>query len=263
MKIILSRKGFDSSNGAQPNPIMPDKTLVSLPIPYGNGLKYSVPSIRGRSYFDIIKQLKSKTKIDENSYCHLDPDIRYDTIKRNNNWKGLFGQSGAAQTHLMNQGVGKNDIFLFFGWFKEAEIVKNQLRYVRNAKDLHVIYGYLQIGKMFTKPTSIISDIEVHPHALFNEGNDCIYEATDYLSFNNSKAGYGTFTFRNNLVLTKRGKSRSRWNLPDIFKEVKISYHSENSFKNDYFDSAKIGQEFVLEANDKISDWVKNIIENE
>lgn len=37
MKIILSRKGFDSSNGGQPNPIMPDGTLLSLPIPDPDG----------------------------------------------------------------------------------------------------------------------------------------------------------------------------------------------------------------------------------
>ena len=34
MKIILSRKGFDSSSGGYCNPILPDgKTLLSLPIP--------------------------------------------------------------------------------------------------------------------------------------------------------------------------------------------------------------------------------------
>ena len=33
MKLILSRKGFDSSCGEQASPIMPDGTLLSLPIP--------------------------------------------------------------------------------------------------------------------------------------------------------------------------------------------------------------------------------------
>ena len=33
MKVILSRKGFDSSNGGCPSPILPDGTLLSLPIP--------------------------------------------------------------------------------------------------------------------------------------------------------------------------------------------------------------------------------------
>lgn len=33
MKIILSRKGFDSSYGGYPSPILPDGSLLSIPIP--------------------------------------------------------------------------------------------------------------------------------------------------------------------------------------------------------------------------------------
>lgn len=33
MKLILSRKGFDSSAGGKPSPIFPDGTMISLPIP--------------------------------------------------------------------------------------------------------------------------------------------------------------------------------------------------------------------------------------
>jgi hypothetical protein len=33
MKLILSRKGFDSSTGGIPSPIFPDGRMVSLPIP--------------------------------------------------------------------------------------------------------------------------------------------------------------------------------------------------------------------------------------
>ena len=33
MKIILSRKGFDSANGGIVSPIMEDETLISFPIP--------------------------------------------------------------------------------------------------------------------------------------------------------------------------------------------------------------------------------------
>ena len=34
MKLILSRKGFDSQSGGCPSPIFPNGTLYSLPIPY-------------------------------------------------------------------------------------------------------------------------------------------------------------------------------------------------------------------------------------
>ena len=140
--------------------------------------------------------------------------------------------------------------------------MKDKLKYKRSSPDLHVIFGYLQVGAMYNEPTSKFG-IDIHPHAMFNEKNDCIYEAADCLSFNNSESGFGTFDYRDCLVLTKKGKSRSRWHLPNFFRDVDISYHTQNSFKDDYFDSAKIGQEFVLEANDKIADWVKKIIENE
>ena len=41
MKIILSRKGFDTTSGGCPSPILPDGTLLSLPIPDEEDIKYS------------------------------------------------------------------------------------------------------------------------------------------------------------------------------------------------------------------------------
>jgi len=65
--------------------------------------------------------------------------------------------------------------------------------------------------------------------------------------------------------LTKKGYSRSKWDLPDFFKNVSISYHSKNSWEKDYFQSAHIGQEFVVEDskseyNTKVENWAKRII---
>jgi hypothetical protein len=40
MKIILSRKGFDSTSGGVPSPIFEDGTMISLPIPYKTGVPY-------------------------------------------------------------------------------------------------------------------------------------------------------------------------------------------------------------------------------
>ena len=71
MKIILSRKGFDSANGEQPNPILPDGTLLSLPIPdpeKGNNVFGSL-HWEGHSYFDIIQSLKHTTKLRADSLC--------------------------------------------------------------------------------------------------------------------------------------------------------------------------------------------------
>ena len=57
MKIILSRKGFDSSAGKQANPIMPDGTLLSMPIPSDDDLDnaYSTITWNNMSYYEIIR----------------------------------------------------------------------------------------------------------------------------------------------------------------------------------------------------------------
>ena len=40
MKIVLSRKGFDSQYGKQASPILPDGTLLSFPIPSEDDITY-------------------------------------------------------------------------------------------------------------------------------------------------------------------------------------------------------------------------------
>jgi hypothetical protein len=51
MKVILSSKGFDSASGGKPGPILPDGTLISLPIPRdrpGSGIPYaSIRAVTG------------------------------------------------------------------------------------------------------------------------------------------------------------------------------------------------------------------------
>lgn len=265
MKVILSRKGFDSSYGGQPSPILPDGTLLSLPIPSKDDeTKYTDLIYQNKSYYDIIKELKPNSKIKLEHTCHLDPDIRHDSIERSTDWKGLFGQIGSAQGHLKNENIQIGDIFIFFGWFKETEIVSNYIRYKFNSPDLHVIFGYLQIGNIFYSFEQLPDTAKYHPHARkfsYNK-NNCIYEASDTLSFDENIPGFGCLRFKDSLILTKPGENRSHWNLPEFFRsdKVKITYHSNESYKTDYFQSAQKGQEFVIENNDKVIDWVKNII---
>lgn len=63
MKIILSRKGFDSTAGKIPNPILPDGTLLSFPIPAKEDkLTYADLYYDGISYANILSQLNPKDK---------------------------------------------------------------------------------------------------------------------------------------------------------------------------------------------------------
>lgn len=271
MKVILSRKGFDSSYGGQPSPILPDgRTLLSFPIPQKQDtLNFHELNYEGKTYYELIKELSPKnSQINIDTCAHLDPDLRKDIYKkRRTKWMPIFGQSHAAQGHLINQKVGVGDIFLFFGWFKHTLKENGKLIYDPKGQDLHVIYGYLQIGEIYKHGSNFPNYAKYHPHCNFeylNDKTNCIYVAKEKLSFNNYLSGAGTLNFKDNLVLTKqsKGMSRSKWLLPEFFKDLKITYHSNNSFKNGYFQSANIGQEFVISENESLTNWVKDIIQN-
>ena len=264
MKIILSRKGFDSSYGKQPNPILPDGTLLSLPIPDNDGNNtFSSLHWNGMSYYEIIHSLKPRTKIKVDDMCHLDPDLKKDVKDRKSGWKPAFGQSGTALSHLRNKGVAEGDLFLFFGWFRETEMNQGKLVYKRKAKDLHIIYSYMQIGEIIIPNAGIPDWLKDHPHIGDKKdrdvANNAIYLPTDELSFIPDFKGCGLLNYRKDRILTKDGFSKGRWNLPDFFKEVEISYHP-NPWKDNYFQSADKGQEFVMDSTPEILDWVKNIL---
>jgi hypothetical protein len=114
MKLILSRKGFDSSFGGCASPIFEDDTFVSLPIPEKSSrLRFS--DIGGKQRIgSIVEDLTSGRNMSfkESDHVHLDPDLRFDSLQRKPNWRPLFGQAESAQSHLDNYGVAPGDIFL-------------------------------------------------------------------------------------------------------------------------------------------------------
>ena len=263
MKIILSRKGFDSGYGGMPSPILPDRTMLSMPIPNeGDKVQYCNIQHNGQTYSEILAQLKPNNNVC-NGECHLDPDIRENIIARDANWMPAFGQIGAAQSHLRNQGVGMGDIFLFFGWFRHTELVDNRLSYIGPSSGFHAIYGYLQVGNIINNKCDVPAWLESHPHACDKRWckNNAIYIATEKLSIAPTLSGAGCFNYSNSLKLTKDGCSRSIWALPDFFKDIPISYNKK-SWKEDGFHSAAKGQEFVFEANDNVLNWLNEIFRN-
>ena len=268
MKIILSRKGFDSNFGGCASPILPDGTMLSMPIPVdddSSGIAYSDISFEGRSYAEYLRQFNPKRNY---TNCHLDPDIRADIRTAPvENWKAAFGQIDASQTHLKNQGVTSGDLFLFFGWYKETQTdINGNLQYIRDASDIHAIFGYLQIGAIISGEA--ISEYFWHPHSdvdhVIPKSNNTLYLASDELILDGEKTGmpgYGIFRFSEKLVLTKQGETRSRWKLLDwMTAGGTISHHSKNSVKDGYFQSVPIGQEFVISDNDSAVAWAKTII---
>ena len=134
MKIVFSRKGFDSQNGGVPSPIFPDGTALSLPIPYPRSpTRFRDVRWRSTSLGPIVECL-SNGRVKGKHWCHLDPDLNADALARSPGWRPAFGQVEIAQRHLENQGVGPGDLFLFFGWFRAVEPGNGGTwRYVRNA----------------------------------------------------------------------------------------------------------------------------------
>ena len=265
MRIILSRKGFDSGNGGQPSPILPDGTLLSMPIPSDEDLDNTFSSIiwNGMSYYEIIRSLNPRSKINNDSHCHLDPDLRESVRSRMVGWKPAFGQMSSALTLLRNNHVSIGDIFLFFGWFKATEFVNGRLVYKKHAPDQHVIYGYMQVDDIIEKKCDIPDWLKTHPHASYDDswrkGINAIFLPSDCLSFQNNMKGSGVLKYRPDRVLTKCGYTRGCWDLPSFFKDVYITCNP-NPWKDGYFKSARIGQEFIMEATPEIQNWAKQII---
>jgi hypothetical protein len=125
MKVIFSRKGFDSAAGKVPSPIIEGEP-ISLPIPtgrYGSETSYSIAG------FGEIVERVTKGRILASDLCHEDP------MYWNGRW--AFGQTGAAQAHLENNGVGVGDVFLFYGLF------------ALDGRDRHHrIFGYLKVEEV-------------------------------------------------------------------------------------------------------------------
>lgn len=280
MKVILSRKGFDSSSGGMPSPIFPDGKIISLPIPAKDSkTKLNDLNFHGYNVGELVSSL-SNNKIQSDQGIHLDPDINYQLLSnRLENWKGAFGQAGAAQKHLSNAGVGRGDLFIYFGWFREVEQY-NGWKYKRNSPDLHVIYGWLfveEVLSVYGKEKEILKSypwLYTHPHLSdVRDKQNTLYTAKETLPFGKNTSGAGVFNeIRDIQILTDRTQNnRSHWELPICFypknNNPPLSYHSNKSRWNlgderVTLRSAGRGQEFVIDTKHypEICDWLKKLL---
>ena len=263
MKIILSRKGFDSSNGGCPSPIMSDGTLLSMPIPTDDDMLYSDICWNGMTYAEILKQLSPKRTFNR---CHVDPDIRENRKTAVKDWRPAFGQIGAAQGVLKNAGVDKGDIFLFFGWFRPAEKTDKGYRFVSRRKgsfydhaEMQVIYGYMQIGDIITDAEKI-KEYYWHPHSAYTSSNNTLYIPSDNLSLFPELKGYGTLDFRKDRVLTMENNRKGTWDEYSFLMPEHIYGNRKNSAKGTGIYYSGIWQELVVYESEGLLDWVKQII---
>jgi len=276
MRIVFSRKGFDSGTGGVPSPILNDQ-LVWLPIPSrSEPIAYEDLTFKHHSLGKIVEDLTHR-RIRRNRSVHLDPDLRHNACRRRRGWRPLFGQAGAEETHLRTHGVTVGDLFLFFGWFREVELHCGKYRYVKSAPDLHVIFGWLQVGCVISLPDSRFVQMpwaDYHPHVRGSYGT--IFVAGDNLKMGRQSydiPGGGYFAdYHDSLRLTAPGGSgRSVWQLPRWFypkgNRSPLTYHPDRSLfrakgNHTILRSVARGQEFILnvELYPEAFLWVRRLI---
>lgn len=287
MKLILSRKGFDSGAGGVASPILPDGTLCSLPIPdarsktrYGDVVVNTVAGA-ALSMGEIVHAL-TRGRISSRHPCHLDPDLDRLAIPRCSGWFPAFGQTGAAQSHLARLNVAPGDLFLFFGWFRQTVPGANgaALAWKRSAPHIHAMFGWMQVAEILPvhrRDAEILETrpwLEGHPHlARPNDAANHIYVATERLSIPGLThlPGAGTFgRLAPGRVLTApEQSSRSLWALPAFFHPeagTRLSYHEDPERwarlgPKALLRSAARGQEFVLSARaSSVLPWLRRSI---
>lgn len=177
-------------------------------------------------------QQLSKGKVKAEHPVHLDPDIDPRMLARLPHWRGSLGQTGIAQGHLQNMDVGAGDVFLFFGWFRQARVENGVASYVRGAPNIHQVFGYLQIQETVNLGEdpdvgSVLAQypwLKGHPHLEGSrDANNTVYLASDMLHIDGVPLGCaGSSPFSRYdpfLTLTVQGRSRSTWNVPDFVGE--------------------------------------------
>lgn len=237
MKIVFSRKGFDSASGGGPSPIV-DGRPVSLPIPSSGG--------SGTTWDDLglgeHVARASRERFSGAEECHHDPMFLADG-------SCLFGQCGAAQTHLANRGVGVGDVFLFFGLFR-----------AEGEPPHHRIFGYLEVAEMLV--VSELSDerrtelvAHGHPHVIAPyAANDVIYAGK----------GQTASTASDLLRLTAVGEKPSTWARPGWLKPGGLSYHDDPArwLPDKKLRAGSRGQEFIADIASRNAPrrWLETII---
>lgn len=238
MKLIFSRKGFDSSSGGGPSPIVRGGP-VTLPIPAHSGPSRTTYGALGLGEHVAAA---SRGALGAGDPCHHDPMFL-------DGGRALLGQCGAAQTHLARAGVGEGDLFLFFGLFRAA-----------GGKPHHRIFGYLAVADVLPladAPERELAGLRAlgFPHALgLHARNDTLY----------SGAGRATANASNALRLTVPEGPPSTWQVPAFLAATGLTYHgrADRWLPGNRLRSVSRGQEFVADIGQRedARGWVEAMV---
>ncbi|MBW4935370.1 Nmad3 family putative nucleotide modification protein [Marinobacter sp. F4206] len=280
MRLILSRKGFDSSAGGCPSPVLPDDSLCVLPIPDDQSrIRYDQVRFGGRRLGKLARDL-SGGRVRGGDGAHLDPDLLAGAYPREAGWRPVLGQTGSAQGHLRNQGVTAGDLFLFFGVFRRAELRQRRWRFVPGSRPFHVLWGWLHIAEVVAideLADGALSWARYHPHFHGQpDAGNTLYLASDGFRLPDQRSvfpGSGVFTrFDEQLMLSDpEGRLPTQWRLPAGFypgeDRTPLSYHARADRWRlappwSYLKGAARGQEFVLDltAYPELEPWLDTLL---
>ncbi len=265
MRLIFSRKGFDTASGGCPSPIFPDGRMLSIPIPdkqspicYGD-IRWHENNL------GLVVHDMTKGRIPATYRAHLDPDLRRESLTRSDYWLPLLGQTGTAQGHLRMNGVEAGDLFLFFGLFRRVVLSRSKLGWNLSSRPVHVLWGWLQVEEIVSVDSCDLNEYRwatYHPHFHRKpEKNNTLYVGRKVLNLpygsTTPRDGAGVFErFSPKLQLTSpSGSNPSLWSLPNwIYPDVgkqPMSYHGDmarwrKNGQTTLLETVGRGQEFVL-----------------
>ena len=138
---------------------------------------------------------------------------------------------------------------------------------------MHAFFGYLQIGEIFrVRADQNLPDkygcFADHPHLTLKHlerqrqgkapANNAVYIAAESLSLDSNLPGWGVFRHSPRLVLTKEGRTRAFWQLPDFLQgrdQLRLRHDAWDS-PDGAFRSPDIGhQEIIMDADDRLKEW--------
>ena len=196
MRIVLSRKGYDSSYGGMPSPVFIDKDvkdwncrMFSLPIPEvrnagkdqkGHKLYEDVDTdvlsteIKYPVGFPVVSKMPiigDNEKEHKKFHVHLDPDIRPEIHNKViDGWIPILGQDSQAASHLRdNIEEGEDILFLFFGLFQFYVIENGSWVKKKDSREFHAIWGYMWCNEVLDldKKPELATRYRWHPHCKY------------------------------------------------------------------------------------------------
>lgn len=225
MRIIFSRKGFDSSSGGKASPIVNGRP-ISLPIPASRN---SVTTYGDLGLGGLVHRV-TRGRLHSDSLCHADPYFV--------DGQCAFGQAGAAQGHLARNGIAPGDVFLFFGLFADEE----------SGEPHHRIFGYMTIERVLSlgpapSRTDAPDFAPDHPHFIGERDRN----NTVYLGPGNTCAMASP-----KLRLTKAGGPLCTWTVPGWLAGHGLTYHDKpwRWPSPGTLLSVARGQEFICDVGD-------------